>query len=486
MALPEDDNTVRESINLQDMQLDEKQLKKKVPGFLSVRYGLAIIIHFCLFVTTSQNLSLSIAIVAMVNSTGQSNLTNISRKGQPDVNPDAGVPVYDWSPEIQGIILSSITYGQIITLTPSGYFAGVLGARKIFMIGLFISSVLSFLIPLAAAQGMVYIILTRAAQGMAQGMEFGASPSFWVKWAPPLERSRISSITSSGTILGIFTVLLVGGFICQSLGWPYIFYIFGGIGCVCCVIWFSLVYDDPINHPYISESEKEYITFSLAGENSSPSWSLPINAMIRSLPLWAIIITGFCRFWLVTNLTISLPLLINIMFDFDIRNNGILSALPSVAAWICITLGSQMADFLLSKKILSLVVVRKLFTVLGMLLPSVFITAVPYVSSITAVTLLMLSMGISCLCYSGFMINSLDIAPRYTSFLMGLGGVFTMIPGILSPTVTGYLINQDSVSGWKNVFLLSAAINLAGMIIYVIFGRADIQDWAKEKRLTRF
>uniref|UniRef100_A0A4X2K5B2 Major facilitator superfamily (MFS) profile domain-containing protein n=1 Tax=Vombatus ursinus TaxID=29139 RepID=A0A4X2K5B2_VOMUR len=459
----------------------------KVPGFWSVRYGLAIIIHFCLFVTTSQNLSLSIAIVAMVNSTCQSNQTNISTEMCRALwNYAQRVPAYDWSPEIQGIILSSITYGQIITLTPSGYFAGVLGARKIFMIGLFISSVLSFLIPLAAAQGVAYIILTRTAQGLAQGMELGASPSFWVKWAPPLERSRISSITSSGTILGIFTVLLVGGFICQSLGWPYIFYIFGGIGCVCCVIWFSLVYDDPINHPYISESEKEYITFSLAGENSSPSWSLPVSAMIRSLPLWAIIITGFCRFWLVTNLTISLPLLINIMFDFDIKNNGILSALPSIAAWICITLGSQMADFLLSKKILSLVVVRKLFTVLGMLLPSVFITAVPYVSSITAITLLMLSMGISCLCYSGFMINSLDIAPRYASFLMGLGGVFTMIPGILSPTVTGYLIKQDSVSGWKNVFLLSAAINLAGMIIYVIFGRADIQDWAKEERLTRF
>ncbi|XP_044524400.1 sodium-dependent phosphate transport protein 3-like [Gracilinanus agilis] len=364
--LEEENTTVKESINLQDMQLDEKKPPKKVPGFWSVRYGLAIIIHFCLFVTTSQNLSLSIAIVAMVNSTGQSNQTNVSTKGQPDVTPEAGY-----------------------------------------------------------------------------------------------QREK-------------------------SIDVNLILFFLGGIGCICCVIWFSLVYDDPINHPYISESEKEYITFSLAGENSNPSWSLPIKAMIRSLPLWAIIITGFCRFWLVTNLTISLPLLINIMFDFDIRNNGILSALPSIAAWICITIGSQMADFLLSKKILSLVVVRKLFTVLGMLLPSVFITAVPYVSSITAITLLMLSMGISCLCYSGFMINSLDIAPRYTSFLMGLGGVFTILPGIISPIVTGYLINKDSVSGWKNVFLLSAAINLAGMIIYVIFGRADIQDWAKEKTLTRF
>lgn len=44
---------------------------------------------------------------------------------------------------------------------------------------------------------------------------------------------------------------------------------------------------------------------------------------------------------------------------------------------------------------------------------------------------------------------------------------------------------QDSVSGWRNVFFLSAAVNVFGLAFYLTFGQAEIQDWAKERTLTR-
>lgn len=31
----------------------------------------------------------------------------------------------------------------------------------------------------------------------------------------------------------------------------------------------------------------------------------------------------------------------------------------------------------------------------------------------------------------------------------------------------------------RNVFLLSAAVNIAGLFFYLIFGQAEVQDWAK-------
>lgn len=37
----------------------------------------------------------------------------------------------------------------------------------------------------------------------------------------------------------------------------------GGIGCVCCLLWFIVIYDDPTSYPWISTSEKEYIISSL-------------------------------------------------------------------------------------------------------------------------------------------------------------------------------------------------------------------------------
>lgn len=45
--------------------------------------------------------------------------------------------------------------------------------------------------------------------------------------------------------------------------------------------------------------------------------------------------------------------------------SGVLSSLPFVAASTCTILGGQLADFLLSRNLLRLITVRKLFSSLG-------------------------------------------------------------------------------------------------------------------------
>lgn len=96
--------------------------------------------HFSNFTMITQRVSLSIAIIAMVNTTQQHALTNASTE-RPVADAlnnssisikefDTEASVYQWSPETQGIIFSSINYGIILTLIPSGYLAGIFGAKK--------------------------------------------------------------------------------------------------------------------------------------------------------------------------------------------------------------------------------------------------------------------------------------------------------------------------------------------------------------------
>ncbi|XP_072471755.1 sodium-dependent phosphate transport protein 3-like [Notamacropus eugenii] len=206
----------------------------------------------------SQGGSLSIAIVSVVNNTGLSNQYNFSTEGKYEDLPNAGVPIYAWSPEIQGVILSSFYYGALFSFIPSGYLTGILGSKKSLSIGLAMTSVLTILTPFAAAQGVFCTILTRVT-GIFQQLYL----LFWKKWTPLTECSLLSGISASGALLGNFTIFLVGGIISHSLGWPYILYIFGGIGVAFCVLSFFLLYDNPMIHPYISNSEKEYIISSL-------------------------------------------------------------------------------------------------------------------------------------------------------------------------------------------------------------------------------
>ncbi|XP_032124526.1 sodium-dependent phosphate transport protein 3 isoform X3 [Sapajus apella] len=419
--------------------MDGKPATRRGPDFCSLRYGLALIMHFSNFTMITQRVSLSIAIIAMVNSTQQHSLSNASTEG-PFADAfnnssisikefDTKATVYQWSPETQGIIFSSINYGIILTLIPSGYLAGIFGAKQMLGAGLLISSLLTLFTPLAADFGVILVIVVRTVQGMAQGMAWTGQFTIWAKWAPPLERSKLTTIAGSGSAFGSFIILCVGGLISQVLGWPFIFYIFGSTGCICCLLWFTVIYDDPMQHPCISVREKEHI--------------------MSSLP----------------------------------QQSGVLSSLPFIAAASCTILGGQLADFLLSRNLLRLITVRKLFSSLGLLLPSVCAVALPFVASSYVITIILLILipGTSNLCDSGFIINTLDIAPRYASFLMGISRGFGLIAGIVSSTATGFLISQDFESGWRNVFFLSAAVNMFGLVFYLTLGQTEIQDWAKER-----
>ncbi|KAL2791399.1 sodium-dependent phosphate transport protein 4 isoform b [Daubentonia madagascariensis] len=320
----------------------------------------------------------------------------------------------------------------------------------------------------------------------AVGSGLGGQFALWEKWGPPHERSRLCSIALSGMPLGAFTALLMGGFCSQALGWPFAFYVFGGIGCVFCLLWFVLVYDDPVSHPWISNSEKEYIISSLDQQVSSSKQSLPIKAILRSLPFWSICICSVSHHWLLNILIVYTPTYISSVYNVNIRDNGILSAFPFLGACVTGILGGYLADFLLTKNF-RLITVRKIATVLGNLPASAFVVAVPYFNSnyITTITLLTISCILSQLCQAGIYINALDIAPRHSSFLTGVSRQFSHISSVLVPNVTGFLLSQDPEFGWKNAFFLMFAINLSGLIFYIIFGEADIQDWAKESKLTR-
>lgn len=76
--------------------------------------------------------------------------------------------MYDWSPEIQGVLLSSLNYGSFLASIPSGYVAGIVRAKHLVGTALFVFSVLSLLIPLAADAGAAPLIVLRVVQGIAQ------------------------------------------------------------------------------------------------------------------------------------------------------------------------------------------------------------------------------------------------------------------------------------------------------------------------------
>lgn len=461
------------------------------PQCCSARLNLAVLMFFGFSVVYGLRVNLSVAMVAMVNATEPQPAPNSSivhacprpsgTENDSDVFPQPdGIHQYPWDSETQGWLLGAFFFGYLCTQIPGGYLAGHYGGTIFLGLGVLGTAALTLLTPLAAGWGSYWLFALRALEGFGEGVTFPAMMAMWARWAPPLERSRLMTLSGSGANFGAFLALPLTGYICQTLGWPAVFYLCGGAGCLWAVFWFIFVSDDPRTHRRISEEERDYIINSLGTQGTGHGWSLPLLSMLLSVPLWAIIITQMCSNWAYYTLLTSLPTYMNVILHFDLKSNGFLSSLPYCGAWLFSTLSGVVADSLIARRVFSVTVVRKIFTLSGMLLPAACLVAVIYAGCdpILTVTFLTLSTTVGGISASGVFINQIDIAPRYAGFLLGITNTFGTIPGVVAPIVTGYFTEDHTLAGWRTVFWISAGIMMAGAFVYMIFGSGDIQPWA--------
>uniref|UniRef100_A0A3Q3AZ69 Sialin n=1 Tax=Kryptolebias marmoratus TaxID=37003 RepID=A0A3Q3AZ69_KRYMA len=459
--------------------------KAPSPACGSSRYGLALLSSYAFFVAYSLRVNLSVAMVDMLNSTHQSS-TNHSgtvcpahdSPAQPKHNRTASV--YNWDSQTQGWILGSFFYGYILTQIPGGYLAGRFGPKWLMGLGILGTVVFTLLTPVAADLGASYLIAVRVLEGIGEGVTFPAMYTMWASWAPPLERSRLLTITYIGAQLGTVIALPLSGEICFYLDWTYVFYLFGIVGLVWFILWSCLVFNSPNTHPRISEQERLYITNSLKNELSASTNHIPWRAIVTSRPLWAIVVAHFSYNWTFYTLLTLLPTYMNVILGFSIQQNGFLSALPYVGCAVLAVLSGQVADYLRETCLYPTAFVRKAFSLIGMIGPAAFLVAAGFTGCNykLAVTFLTISSSLGGVSASGFNINHLDIAPSYAGILLGITNTFATIPGMVGPVIARALTQNNTIEEWQTVFYIAAAINLFGAIFYSVFGRGKVQSWA--------
>ncbi|XP_073425429.1 sialin isoform X2 [Dendrobates tinctorius] len=458
--------------------------EQKMPACCSARYNLAVLALLGFFMLYALRVNLSVALVDMVNSTS-SEQVNQSANVCPDRSAVPSKPhnstgkKYDWDADTQGWILGSFFYGYILTQIPGGYLAGRIGGKLLLGFGILGTAVFTLLTPLAADLGAGYLIAVRALEGLGEGVTFPAMHAMWSSWAPPLERSRLLSLSYAGAQLGTVVSLPLSGLICYYIGWIYVFYIFGALGVLWFILWLSIVSDNPQTHRSISDSEKDYILSSLKHELSRDT-DVPVCAMLKSLPLWAIIVAHFSYNWSFYTLLTLLPTYMKEILRFNQQENGFLSALPYFGCWLCMILTGYVADLLRERRNFSTVVVRKIFNTLGMIGPAVFLLATGYTGCdyILAVVFLTLSTTLGGFSMSGYNINHLDIAPSFAGLLLGITNTFATIPGMVGPVIAKSLTHENTVEQWQIVFSIAAAINIFGAIFFAAFASGTVQDWA--------
>lgn len=453
-----------------------------MPICIPKRYILIILSQIGFMVVYALRVNLSVAIVSMVNST--------YAKARPDpecssgknntVKPNGGE--FNWDENEKGLVLGSFFYGYILTQIFGGWLATRFGGKWIYGFGVLVTAVLTLLTPLAARTNFYLLITLRILEGIGEGVTFPAMHNIISQWAPPLERTIMTTISFSGQHAGTILALPLSGVLADSSflgGWPSVFYVFGAAGVLWFIFWGIIGANSPNQDKWISKEERNYIITSLQGCAQKQS-KVPWLDIFKSIHVWAIIVGHFSNNWVWYMVLTGLPLYFQEVLDFKLKENAFLSALPFLVGFLCTLAAGVIADKL-RRRMLTTKNTRRLMAATGYFPTGIFLMLASYAGcdQITwSVTCMVLATGFLCFNQGSYSSNHLDIGPRYAGILMGITNSFATIPGFVTPSLTGYFTNNDpSRAQYRKVFGIAAAVCAFGGIFYILFASGDVQPW---------
>jgi len=296
------------------------------------------------------------------------------------------------------------------------------------------------------------------AQGCFQAPIFTACSTLWSRWAPPAERSTLSSNTQVGGYIGSMLAGVAAGWQCDNPsaflvgGWEAVFMLHGLLGVCWSLAWFVVwdVRDSPREDTArCSSAERDFIEAELVAETrraharaaqasgkerdtlreeqpvissmkrSEGGLSCKLAAnMVRSPAVWAICIAHTSTDWVFYIMGDGTPAFLRDVVGLTLTQAGFFNAVPQILLIAFSLCSARVADRMVGPNgrcFQRTALVRKVFTAVA-LLPTaaglLLLGAGPPLSEGSVLVILALLSGIGGIeTGGGYSVNHLDIAP---------------------------------------------------------------------------
>ncbi|CAH1109459.1 unnamed protein product [Psylliodes chrysocephalus] len=395
-------------------------------------------------------------------------------------SPNPDIPYYNW--KNKSLILSMFFWGYTLPQIAIGILSTKFGTKPFLLIALFMNSLCMFLIPTIAEHfGSQGVMACRLLQGFAQGLVVPCVHGGIGKWAPPNERSRVYAFLSTGYMLGIAVGTGTTGFICASwAGWPLTFYLLPSLGFLWVIMYYFFGATSPATHKTITEAEQNYLQISLKSQDIY-NVSIPYRAMFTSSPFWAQLIMALCSGWGYSIFTTEMPIYMDKVMKFDIKSNGVISALPPIFVLLAINATAIVTDYLIKHDCLTLTNTRKLMSSIGSFgcaaLMLIFVY-IPNDSKILCVVIMIAANVLRSINAGGFNINHLDYAPNFAAAVMGIINTCAECFSFITPMAIQYIVYDESdISLWRTVFFTAICLYVFSTCFYLVFASGEAQPW---------
>lgn len=376
---------------------------------------------------------------------------------------------FGWTQTEKGLVLSSFFLGYMLCMFIAGVIATRFGGKRVVSCSVLIWSVFTLSTPLAAIVSLPVVIAARIGMGAGEAGLFPATYELFGRWVPLVERARAVSRFSSGMPVGTVIGLMASGWLVGRYGWPMPFYVFGFAGLVWMVVWFSRVRNEFPADLQAGADERGHYQ-SMRATDDSIKEAVPWRRLLLSRPVLAIVIGQLAGNWTFYVLLLWLPSYFRDIQGMSIANAGLLSAGPWLVMALTMNIGGSVSDRLIRSGT-SITSVRKLMQCGGLVLSALFLLAMRDAHTPSLALILMMG-AVAALGFTwcGFAVGILDVAPRHSGLLVGFTNTMGQLPGLVGVALTGWLV--DITGTYTSAFVLSAAISLAGAIVFGLWFNA--------------
>ena len=365
---------------------------------------------------------------------------------------------------------------------PGALLAEKFGGKHTLGFGMISTAICTLLVPYAVENhGSKALIALRVLMGLGQGVVFPSMNVLVAHWAPPSEVSSMMSVIFEGIDVGIILTTSVSGLILRysAIGWPMVFYVIGGFGVIWYILWLGLVYNEPNDHPLISEKELNFMKDAMADYKLKKALPVPWKRIFKSPAFWALLAAQIGHDWGLNALINYLPKYMNSVLKYPSHLNGFLSSLPNLIGCIYALIMSWITDKLISSNKVTKTNARKINTSIALIGPAIFLVSASFAGCNRILVVLCFVFGVTLMSSAlpGIQVNPLDLSPNYAGTLMALTNGIASLTGTAAPYLIGVLIPNHSLTEWRTVFFILAFIFLSTNTVFLLFGSGEVQEW---------
>ncbi|XP_077289182.1 putative inorganic phosphate cotransporter isoform X2 [Arctopsyche grandis] len=424
-------------------------------------------LFFCMAIAYVIRTSISVTVIAMVDTT----------------NTSSSVQIFDWNKKIQNYVLGSFYWGYVFMQIPAGQLSYRYGGKWFVGLALIINGFISFVIPFAAGKGgWKAVCVCRSLQGFSQGFVIPSFHTLLGRWAPFAERNRMGNFIYTGSTLGTILAMPFSGYLSSTkYGWPSIFYLIGCLSTIIGSLWLIFGADSPAKHKNIPFGERNYIEMSLGQVGNEKMHKAPWKKILLSKPFLATAVAHLGAVWGFFTVLNEMPTFLKTALGVNVSQSGFLSAIPYLVSWITLLIYSTVADYLINNKIMEVTTMRKMNNTIGTWGPAtamVLLTFVPERHFYLTMAIVVLMVSLDAINSLGFFMNYIDLSPKFAGMLVSVGNCLATTVSNLGPIITGLILKDPtSMQQWRLVFLVPAGIYFCSNLIFLIFGKGDRQTW---------